>query len=130
MSKRHYLERVRELTLEQGWTVSSPVTEGFLRQADAWGFPKYPDRTVILPPDADLIAALGSFIVTNTVFSQETNCWLGTWVHPETGKIYLDVTTSCKGLEATLRQVAQINTVSKRQIIAIYNSSLDKTVYL
>ncbi len=130
MSKRRYLERVRELTLECGWAVSNPVTEEFLHRADAWGFPKYPDRTVILPPDADLIAALESFVVTNTVFLQEANCWLGTWVHPETGKIYLDVTTSCKGLEAALRQVTRINSVSKRQIIAIYNSSLDKTLYL
>ncbi len=130
MSKRHYLERVRELTLEQGWTVSSPVTEGFLRQADAWGFPKYPDRTVILPPDADLIAALGSFIVTNTVFLQETNCWLGTWVHPDKGDIYLNVTTSCKELGEALHTVARINAASKRNIIAVYNSSLDETVYL
>ena len=97
-------------------------------QADAWGFPKYPDHTVILPPDADLIAALESFIVTVSV--QETNCWLGTWVRPETGYIYLDVTTSCEGLKATLLQVARINSVSKRQIIALHNSSLNKTVYL
>ncbi len=101
-----------------------------MHRADAWDFPKYPGRTVVLRPDADLIAALGSFIVSNTVFLQEENCWLGTWVHPETGKIYLDVTTSCKSLEAGLRQVARINSVSKRQIIAMYNSSLGKTLYL
>ncbi len=74
MSGRRYLERVREVTLEHGWAVSHPVTEEFLRQADAWGFPKYPDRTVILRPDADVTAALEAFIATNTVFLQEHNC--------------------------------------------------------
>ena len=130
MSERSYLERVSELTLEQGWAVSNSVTKEFLHQADAWGFPKYPDRTVILPPDADLIEALGSFIVANAVHLQEANCWLGTWVQPRTGDIYLDITTSCKDLHETLRVTARINATSKRRIIAVYNSSLDKTVYL
>jgi len=118
------------VTLEQGWAVSNPVTEEFLRRADAWGFPRHPDRTVILRPDADVTAALEAFIVTNTVFLQEHNCWLGTWVRPATGDVYLDVTTSCKGLDEALRVVSRINATSKRQIIALYNSSLDKTVYL
>lgn len=118
------------MTLEQGWAVSNPATEEFLRQADAWGFPKYPDRTVILRPDADLTAVLEAFIVTNTVFLQEHSCWLGTWVRPATGDVYLDVTTSCKDLNEALRVVSRINVASKRQIIALHNSRLDKTVYL
>ena len=117
-------------TLEHGWAVSSPKTGVFLPPTDAWGFPKYPDRTIILPPDADLSGALEAFIRSNAAFLAEANCWLGTWVNPETRNNYLDVTTSCSGLDEALRMVALINAASRRQIIAVYNSSRGETVYL
>lgn len=129
-SRQTYLERVKALTLEQGWTVSNPDTRTFLRPTDAWGFPKYPDRTMILPPNTDLLASLETFIEANAPFLSEANCWLGTWINPSTGERYLDVTTSCGELDEAFRLTAQINAVSRRKIIAVYNSSLDKTVYL
>ena len=125
-----YLNEVQNLTREQGWAVSNPSTGKFLQQINAWGFPKYPDHTVILPPDANLVTALESFIVANKPFLEETNNWLGTWVHPGTGDVYIDVTTSCKDLDEALRLTAQTNATSKRKIIAVYNSSLNETVYL
>lgn len=126
----HYLEKVEALTLERGWAVSRPKTGSFLGPTDAWGFPKYPDRTVIVPPDADLAAALAAFTSANAVFLDEPNCWLGTWVHPGTGEVYLDVTTSRRALGEVLEVTAQINARSERKIIAVYNSALDETVYL
>ena len=75
---RLYLERVKRTTLEHGWAVSSPLTGSFLSPTDAWGFPKYPDRTIILPPDADLVTALATFIRSNALLLNEKNCWLGT----------------------------------------------------
>ena len=125
-----FLEELRRTTLERGWAVLSPKTGALLPPTDAWGFPKYPDRTVILPPDADLGGALEAFIRSNTAFLVEANCWLGTWVNPKTKNVYLDVTTSCNGLDEALRMVALINAASRRQIIAVYNSSRGETVYL
>lgn len=125
-----YLERVGTLTLEQGWAVSNPVTGTFLQPTDLWGFPKYPDQTVILPPDADLKAALTAFVTANAALLDEPNCWLGTWVHPETNEIYLDVTTSCRTLGEALELTSKINARSKRKIVAVYNSALDRTIYL
>lgn len=77
-----------------------------------------------------MLASLETFTKANAPFLKETNCWLGTWVHPGTGYVYLDVTTSCTDLHETLRAVARINAASKRKIIAVYNSSRDETVYL
>ena len=125
-----YLKKIQELTLAQGWAVSKPNTEEFLRPINAWGFPKYPDRTVILPPVIDFGLALEAFIRANTAQLEEPDCWLGTWQHPRTGDIYLDVTTSCAQLSEALELTARSNAVSKRKIIAVYNSQLDKTVYL
>ncbi len=51
-------------------------------------------------------------------------------MRPATSDVYLDVTTNCRGLSEALSVVSRINAASKRQIIALYNSSLDKTVYL
>ncbi len=125
----HFLEKVAALTLEQGWAVSNPGTGAFLQPTDAWGFPKHPDQTVILPPDADLKAALAAFVTANAALLDEPNCWLGTWVRPKTNEVYLDVTTSCRTLNEALEVTARINARSKRKIIAVYNSALDKTVY-
>ena len=127
---RLYLEKLKRTTLERGWAVSSPATGAFLPPTDAWGFPKYPDRTVILPPDADLGGALEAFIRSNAAFLAETNCWLGIWVNPETKNIYLDITTGCSDLDEALRVTARLNAASRRKIIAVHNSSRDETVYL
>lgn len=126
----HYLEKVVTLTLEQGWAVSKPRTGTFLQPTDAWGFPRHPDETAILPPDADLKAALAAFVTANAALLDEPNCWLGTWVNPETNAIYLDVTTSCQTLGEVLEVTAEINARSRRKIIAVYNSALDETIYL
>ena len=107
-----------------------PRNRRVLAPTDAWGFPKYPDKTVVLPPDADLIGALEAFIRTNATFLRETNCWLGTWVRPETRHVYLDVTTSCSDLDKALLVAARINARSRRKMIAVYNSAREETAYL
>ena len=117
-------------TLERGWAVAKPKTGAFLPPTDAWGFPKYPDRTITLPPDADLVTALAAFIRSNALFLDEKNCWLGTWVNPETKNVYLDITTSCTDLDEALRVTARINAASRRKIIAVDNSSMGEIVYL
>ena len=124
------LEQVKRTTLERGWAVSSPETGAFLQPTDAWGFPKYPDRTVIVPPDADLVGALEAFIRSNASLLGKANCWLGTWVHLETKHVYLDITTSWDDLDKALRVADRTNAASRRKIIAVCNSALDKTVYL
>lgn len=117
---RAYLNKM-QLTLEQGWAVSNPYTREFLPKVGAWGFPKHPDRTVILPPTSDLVVSLATFVTANSLFFGD-DLWLGTWIYPRTGEVYLAITTSCLQFLTP--------SLSKRQIISVYNSQLDETVYL
>jgi hypothetical protein len=97
---------------------------------DAWQFPKYPSKTIILPAETDLVEALKSFIFTNEIFLREPDCWLGTWIHPTTRCFYLDITTSCKDLDEARRLALKISAHEGRRIVAIYNSMRKETVYL
>lgn len=125
-----FLSEVATITLERGWAVGSVVTLQFLPVVDAWGYPKYPDRTLILEPESELMGPLRQFIATNRALLIEPNCWLGTWVHPDTQRVFLDVTTSTEGLLAALEAVGVINRRSQRAVLAIYNSAQNKTVFL
>jgi len=127
--KRYILE-VAIATLEQGMTASKLETYRFLPPVDAWGFPKYPGRTVILPPGADLSEELVKFVEANEPHLREPDCWLGTWINPHTQHCYLDITTSCRCLEEARRVAMELSTKGGRKIVAIYNAKLDETVYL
>jgi hypothetical protein len=83
-----------------------------------------------LPPEADLVEALKSFISTNEGFLREPDCWLGTWINPRTRCFYLDITTSCKDLDEARRLALEISAREGRKIVAIYNSVRKEIVYL
>jgi len=125
-----YVLDVAIATLERGMTASKLDTYQFLPPVDAWGFPKYPGRTVILPPDANLLEELRRFIEANETYLREPGCWLGTWVNPHTRHCYLDITTSCKDMEKARKMAMDLSAKEGRRIVAIYNSKLDQTVYL
>lgn len=132
--EQHYFEKyvleVAIATLEKGVTASKLDTYQFLAPVDAWGFPKYPGQTVILPPEANLVSALKAFIAENEVYLRETDCWLGTWINPETGECYLDITTSCPDLDEARRMAREISQYEGRKIVALYNSKREQSVYL
>ena len=125
-----YVLDVAIKTLEKGGTASSLDAYQFLSPVDAWCFPKYPSKTVILPPDMNLLNELKKFIEVNETFLRESNCWLGTWVNSHTKHCYLDITTSCKDLESAKQMAIDISIKDGRKIVAIYNSKLEQTVYL
>jgi len=126
----NYILKVARATFEQGGTASQLEGYELLPLMDAWQFPKYPSRTVILPPQADLVEGLKNFISANELFLRETDCWLGTWIHPQTGCFYLDITTSCKDLYEARRMALEISAREGRRIVAIYNSMRKETIYL
>jgi hypothetical protein len=125
-----YVLNVATATLEKGVTASKLDTYQFLAPVDAWGFPKYPGRTVILPPEADLVEALKAFITDNESALREADSWLGTWINPHTGQYYLDITTSRQDLAEARATARAISLREGRKIVALYNSKLDQTVYL
>ena len=125
-----YILGVAIATLENGGSASKIDTYQFLTSVDTWRFPKYPGKTVILPPDVCLTLELEKFIRTNEIYLQEPECWLGTWINPRTKQYYLDISTSCKDLEIARKTAIEISLKAGRKIVAIYNSELEQTVYL
>ena len=125
-----YVLEVAIATLEQGGVASRPDTYQFLPSTDTWSFPKYPGRTAILPPDVDLVAELKAFIAANEPFLTEPDCWLGTWINPQTNHFYLDVATACADLDEARRTALEVSARAGRKIVALYNSKRKETVYL
>jgi hypothetical protein len=125
-----YIQSLARATLKHGGTASK--LEGYERLPlmDAWQFPRYPGKTVILPPEADLVEGLKRFISTNENFLREPGCWLGTWINPQTHCFYLDITTSCTDLNEAKRVALEISAREGRRIVAIYNSRRKETVFL
>lgn len=97
---------------------------------DAWEFPKYPDRTVILPGEVDLAEELKKFIAANESRLRESGCWLGTWINPQTNCFYLDITIRCEDLDEAKRLALEFSERAGRRIVALYNSWRRETVYL
>lgn len=117
-------------TLEQGGAASDIETCQLLPPADAWEFPKYPQRTAILPLDVDLAAEIKAFIIANERYLKEPDCWLGTWINPRTQHFYLDITTSREDPDEARRVAIETSQKEGRKIVALYNPKRDQTIYL
>ena len=131
---RYYFEKyileVAIATLENGGVASNPAIYQFLPTMDTWSFPKYPERTAILPPEVDLADELKSFIAANEPLLREPDCWLGTWINPRTHHFYLDISTSCDDLDEARKTALELSERAGRKIVALYNSKRKETVYL
>ena len=131
---RYYFEKyvleVAITTLEHGVAASKLDTYQFLQPVDTWGFPKYPGKTAILPPEVDLVDELKNFISAHESLLRETDCWLGTWINPQTQHYYLDITTSHHDLNEARRMALEIGDREGRRIVALYNSKRNETIYL
>ncbi|HEY0753159.1 MAG TPA: hypothetical protein VGD98_04290 [Ktedonobacteraceae bacterium] len=120
-----YLLELCIVTLEQGGVTSNVLTRQFLPPIDAWCVPKYPERTQILPPEANLMPDLRAFIQNNSTALQQADAWLGTWINPFTRCCHLDVVELYHDL-AQARQEA----LKGLPILALYNCLHNQTVYL
>ena len=125
-----FLLEISIATLERGGVTSNLHTYEFLAPIDAWGLPKYPDRTLILPPEACITEGLRSFIQNNTSHLHAPGTWLGTWIHPLTQCCHLDITEIRPTLEEA-RHAAHIHSQNRqREIVALYNFKYNRTVFL
>lgn len=125
-----YIQQIVLQTLQHGGSASKPRTFTFLPVMDVWSFPKYPSRTLILPGTADLSKELKSFIIKNQIFLDEEECWLGTWLHPQTGEYYLDIATGVEDLEEAYQLALKAGQKEGRQVVAMFNARQNRTVYL
>jgi hypothetical protein len=125
-----YVLEVCIATLERGGTTSRPDSYQFLSSIEAWGLPKYPDRTVILPADANLPQEVTAFIHTNADYFRKKNCWLGTWIDPRTSHCYLDITGVYTCLDEARREAKLLCRRAQRRIVALYDFKHGRAVYL
>lgn len=125
-----YLIDIIEKTLSQGGTASKPSQCEFLPVRDLWSFPKYPARTIIVPHTVNLIETTRSFIAQNESLLNEEDCWLGTWLHPQTGEVYFDVATGMQDVDAAQELASQAGKREGRLIVAMYNPFRNETIYL
>lgn len=125
-----YLQAVVTRTRHEGGTASKPATYEFLPPQDIWCFPKYPSQTSILPSDVDLHQALKTFISEHANALAEEDCWLGTWVHPDTHEVYLDVSTGISDLESARVAALHYGMNEGRPIVAMFNPKQNQTIFL
>ena len=129
-SHHKFLKEIAATTHAQGWAVGDVNTLTFLQTVNAWGFPLYPDKTAILDDATDLYAELVKFVDIHDTPLRQPKAWLGTWRHPHTKRVYLDITTSLPDLDDAVAAARAINKRSIRKIEAVYNSFLDETLFL
>ena len=125
-----YVLEVCIATIERGGVTSKIDTHQFFSSIEAWGIPKYPDKTVILPPGTDLPQQITAFISMNEACLRQPDCWLGTWINPSTGNCYLDITAIYSCLEDARREVIYLSQNAQRKIVALYDFKREETVYL
>jgi hypothetical protein len=125
-----YLLEVSIATLERGGVTTSVDTYEFLAAIDAWGFPKYPEKTIILPPGTHIVESLRQFILRNTQELHEPGSWLGTWIDPLNHCCYLDITALAPCLETAKAEASKYGQRGSRKIVALYNFKQQQTVYL
>jgi hypothetical protein len=125
-----YVLEICIATIERGGVTSKLDTYEFVSSLDAWGLPKYPDKTVILSPGANLRQEITAFIYQNETSLRESNCWLGTWIDPDTGDCYLDMTALYFHLEDAKREAITLSKRARRKIVALYDFKHGRSVYL
>jgi hypothetical protein len=90
----------------------------------------YPDKTVILSPGANLRQEIIAFIYKNETSLRELNCWLGTWIDPDTGDCYLDITAIYFLLEDAKSEAITLSKRARRKIVALYDFKHGRSLYL
>lgn len=125
-----YILDVCIATLKQGGVTSKLDTYQFVSPIDAWAIPKYPDQTVILSPSADLQAAVTSFVIQNEIYLRMPDCWLGTWIEPDTHNCYLDVSSLCFCLDDAVQEARALSRRAQRKIVALYDFKRGQAIYL
>ncbi|HNF94796.1 MAG TPA: hypothetical protein PLQ75_09120 [Anaerolineales bacterium] len=130
MEFEEYINEVTRKTIQEGGSASKPSSCIFLPIQDLWCFPKYPAKTSIFPPHINLAEELKNFIEKNITFLDEEDCWLGTWVNPQTGEYYLDISTGIENLEAARSFAIQAGQKDGREIVAMFNPRQRHTIFL
>lgn len=125
-----FILEVAIATYVDGGATARIDTREFLGLVDKWGFPKYPEKTAILPSDTDLVTALKVFVQENETYLIEPNVYLGTWINPQNNQYYLDIMAAYDSREEALRLAKEHSRKGGRRIVALYHFLTDETYYI
>ena len=77
-----------------------------------------------------MVDELKKFIRANEPLLREPDCWLGTWINPQTHCFYLDIATSVSDLDEAKKIALETGIREGRKIVALHNSERNEIVYL
>ncbi len=123
------IEQIVRLTLDLGGATVDLRTMRILPAVDAWYFPRFPERTMIVP-QTDLAASVHRFIELHRDTLTDDTIWLGTWINPESHNCYLDLITRNADQHEALRLARSYSRLGGRKIIASYNPRRRQTRYV
>ena len=127
--EKQFLTKIIDGTLVENGATFDLHTGNPVVPFNAWYYPKYPRVTKIVSI-SHLRTALEAFIECNKNLLEEENSYLGTWLNPETKKIYVDITIRRDSLEEALTDARKISNEQGRKIVTVYNPLLKKVEYV
>jgi hypothetical protein len=126
-SSAFLVEQIVRATLDHGGTTADLRTMKIVPAIDAWYFPRFPERTMIVAL-TDLDSSVSRFIEVHRETLITGNLWLGTWINPETRACYLDLITRTADQHEALHLARRYSRDGGRKIIAICNPSRRQTL--
>ncbi len=115
-----FITQAKDKTIRDGGATVAWRTQQFLEPIDAWFYPEHPGLTEIVTVD-ELEDALLRFTTNYEDLLLQPNMFLGTWVNPNSGLCYLDITTYCIDGDVAAKRARKRSQQQGRQIISIYN---------
>jgi hypothetical protein len=125
-----YISDIVKATIDRGGATTKIDTQEFLSDIDCWVFPKYPQKTCILLPTANLVFEISKFISQNEDLFKDADWWLGTWFNPNNKQYHIDIVTIESTLEEACKMALEICNKCENKIIALYNPGLGESYYL
>jgi hypothetical protein len=123
------LHQIVARTLAHGGATFDLATLAFESPGDFWYFPRYPSRTRIVD-QRRLPEEIPAFIERNREVCTGADLWLGTWINPQSGQCYLDLTMRLAGKDQALREARRVSEADGRKIVTMYNPGLGRTEYV
>jgi len=92
-----------------------------------WIFPKYPDKTEIVEQNT-LGEVLPNFIRKNLAYLIEGKTYLGLWLNPKGGKVYMDINTILPTKDEAIAYCRSSAEKGQRQVVAIHDLKTGENV--
>lgn len=123
------IKKIVDRTIGNGGLTFDFKDYKFVPSEDYWYFPKYPGLTAIVNKDK-LAETLAMFLATNMKHLLESDTVFGTWVNPQTDKVYIDINTYKDSKSEALATARMLSKSQGRNIVSMYNPVQDKIEYI